>query len=88
MALVPRPLRRFEGNRRFWKNVQAGEPQECWPWHGAVDSEGYGRWRGRRADEYAYALARGGAAGSRVEHECGNPRCVNPNHLAVADGPG
>jgi glycine/D-amino acid oxidase-like deaminating enzyme len=89
MATLPRLLRRFAHNRRFWRLVQAGEPRECWPWQGAVDDEGYGRFRGQRADDYAYALARGArAGGSHVEHECGNPRCVNPNHLAAPSGSG
>jgi hypothetical protein len=82
MAVLPRLLRQFERNRRFWRRVRAGDPGECWPWDGEVDADGYGRFRGRRADELAYELARGGSAsGTGVEHGCGNRLCVNPHHL-------
>lgn len=83
MLALPRLLRQFERNRRFWRQVRAGEPDACWPWQGELDAAGYGRFRGRRADETAYELARGApGSGTQVEHSCGNRRCVNPNHLS------
>ncbi len=73
---------RYERNRRFWTHVSVSAPQDCWPWLGKVDADGYGCWEGHRADQHAYALARGGAPlDGPVEHDCGNRRCVNPRHM-------
>ena len=80
---------------RFARCVATGEPEECWPWTGGSDRGGYGvvhlyaapgsgaSVKGR-AHRVAVALA-GVEVGpdDHVHHRCGNPRCVNPAHLAV-----
>lgn len=72
---------------RFWEKVDCRGPDECWPWLGCVDRDGYGRLRlnGRPigAHRISYALARGGAMpkGLSVLHSCDTPACVNPAHL-------
>jgi HNH endonuclease len=64
----------------------AGEPTECWPWHGATSASGYGnaKWDGRlqRAHRVAYiAYIAPIAEGADVHHLCRNKLCVNPAHL-------
>ena len=77
--------------QRFWANVdKSGGPDECWPWTGAVDAFGYGRfWRGsqhsRRAHRIAYEFTAGNQPdGLQVDHRCWNHTCCNPAHLRVA----
>jgi hypothetical protein len=73
---------RYERRRRFWKNVRVDDAQACWPWEGRTGPDGYGRFKGRPAHEYAYELARGALpADGGLERSCGNPSCVNPDHL-------
>lgn len=79
---------------KFWKKVQRGAPNECWPWIGAKDPGGYGRFlfRGKVVKAHRLALAtivdvdvivagRLGSTGVVVLHTCDNPDCVNPAHL-------
>jgi len=69
--------------RRFWDKVRIGDPNECWPWTGAKDRAGRGRFtvkgKVRKAHDVASALYTGQA--STVEHRCGDPSCCNPRHL-------
>jgi hypothetical protein len=75
---------------RFWKLVdRSGGPEACWPFKGALDSDGYGRTKlqpkGRAAHRLAYELEVGPVPeGHGVLHNCpGNdlPACCNPRHL-------
>jgi hypothetical protein len=69
-------LRRFERGRRFWREVDVGGREDCWLHP-----------RGAHADVRAYELVRGPLpAGARLVHRCGNPRCVNPDHMDVVKG--
>lgn len=60
----------------------------CLIWTGTKDKDGYGR-RGarigeKRAHRYAYAEANGPIPkGAVVRHECDNPACCNPAHMAL-----
>lgn len=61
----------------------------CWLWTGAKSRGGYGVYLQWRAVDWrpsrAYELARGPIpAGLTIDHLCGNPSCVNPEHLAIA----
>jgi hypothetical protein len=76
-----RLVHRFERGRRFWRHVRVGGREECWLWEGKVDAEGRGMYGDERADAHAYALVLGGDPPAAVEHRCGDPRCVNPEHL-------
>ena len=74
---------------RFWKKVQLGEPDECWPWLAYIDKQGYGAcWdselkRSMGAHRIACRLAGGviRSPGLQLDHLCRNRGCVNPAHL-------
>jgi hypothetical protein len=77
-------LARYGANRRFWKHTSAGAPGECWRWGGPTTPDGAPAYDGVRADTKAYELARGPVPrGAGVRHTCGNPSCVNPDHLEL-----
>ncbi len=75
---------------RFWDMVQRGGAEECWPWQGRSDLEGYGRFvfgkHERLAHRIAYELHHGAPIGPRVVlvHRCRNRLCVNPLHLTAS----
>ncbi len=72
---------------------RSGGPGACWPWRGALMTNGYGqtrvkfdgRWRGAGAHQVAYYVATGRwerkAEGRLVRHRCHNRPCCNPLHL-------
>ena len=67
---------------------RTGGPDACWPWTGAVDRWGYGRFqlnkRETGAHRAAYVVTHGEVpAGMLVRHACDNPPCCNPAHLYV-----
>ena len=74
---------------RLWPRVQKGSPDECWPWTGGLNKDGYGRmqWDGKL--QYVHRLAyihTNGAlpAGTEIDHICHNRACVKPSHLRAA----
>lgn len=81
----------------LWAKVDRKAPNECWPWLGFRNEQGYGRtWiddRGYYAHRVIYDLANPGqiereAPKSTAEkgwlmHSCDNPSCCNPSHLSV-----
>ncbi len=72
---------------RFFDKVRI--TKHCWLWLAGVDKNGYGKVRFRdistiRAHRFSYELFVGPIElGELILHrrECGNPSCVNPNHL-------
>ena len=72
----------------FWRRVRFGEHDECWPWTGCVDRNGYGTvtYQGRKwlAHRLAVMLSSGEEPAAAC-HSCDNPPCCNPVHLVGAD---
>lgn len=69
---------------RFWTKVDRSG--DCWPWLAARARSGHGWFRlhGRMhpAHRVAYANEVGPIPdGLEIHHRCGNPGCVNPEHL-------
>lgn len=73
---------------RFLAKIARGADDECWPWMGKRDRDGYGRfrptWRGvdHQSHRFSWVLVHGPIpAGLVVCHACDNPPCCNPAHL-------
>ncbi|NBV95363.1 MAG: hypothetical protein EBR90_01040 [Actinobacteria bacterium] len=73
---------------KFWAKVDRRNDDECWPWLGAPDKDGYGQiWDGnvgkmKRAHRISAELHYGKSQGQIVIHSCDNPSCCNPAHLS------
>ena len=72
---------------RFWRMVAIGAMDDCWPWQGYRDDDGYGTFTYRGTRRPAHELALSFSVGeSRTPgldtcHSCDNPPCCNPAHL-------
>jgi hypothetical protein len=73
---------------RFWSKVSRSDADNCWPWTGCTDKDGYGQigyWDGHsvvRAHRVAFSLANGEFPEKLcVCHRCDNPPCCNHAHL-------
>lgn len=71
---------------RFWRYVDKRGPDECWPWLGKRQKQGYGRiGEGERKQYGAHRISFRIANGYDPEvvmHSCDHPWCVNPAHLS------
>ncbi len=90
----PLATKRLSLEARHTEGTDRRGPDECWPWKGLRDKDGYGLLshnnRQVRAHRVAYELATGTSAdGLTIRHAvCDNPPCQNPAHLlpgTVAD---
>lgn len=75
---------------RLWRRVKRGAPDECWPYLGAVNVRGYGKfWLDGKtiaASRATFILLNGTIPSSvLVCHKCDNPRCCNPAHLFLGN---
>lgn len=75
---------------RFVSQCDRRTVDECWPWLGAVDHDGYGvimaegTKKQLRAHRVAWVFAYGDVPnGLIVCHSCDCPACVNPVHLLL-----
>lgn len=75
-------------DRDWWRDVERGAPDACWPWLKSTASHGYGQtWDGttvRLAHRVAWALTYGAIpADLTIDHLCHNRVCCNPAHLRL-----
>lgn len=70
----------------FWSKVDIRSENECWPWLGCKDKDGYGqlRWADKyerqnvKAHRVAWELKKGPIPeGLGVLHNCDSPDCIN-----------
>lgn len=74
---------------RFWMLVQRRRPDECWPFEGHIDKDGYGRFfdgqRMRPAHELALTFTTGEERPRKHDtchsQQCTTRACCNPRHL-------
>ena len=71
----------------LWSKIEKRSPDECWPWKGKRDKNGYGRLIIRGAEfqstRLVLALRHGFMPPPKTFacHSCDNPPCCNPSHL-------
>lgn len=71
----------------FWMSVERHGPDDCWPWTGYINEDGYGEFFYENRMIGAHELAVTFTTGERrlpgfdTCHSCGNPPCCNPSHL-------
>lgn len=72
------------------RHLRVGEPDECWPYGGFRDRDGYGQfssaWSGAMSCYRAHRVMYEGTvasvpAGLVLDHLCRNRACCNPAHL-------
>ncbi len=74
------------GSSAFWDMVDIRGEDECWPWLGGCDRDGYGQLKRNGGVVIASRVALAEATGKmrydlHALHSCDNPPCCNPGHL-------
>lgn len=74
--------------QRFWSRVNKNPSSGCWEWTSYTNLDGYGlipvNRRNTLAHRVSWEFANGPIPkGMVIDHRCGNPPCVNPEHLRV-----
>jgi hypothetical protein len=81
--------------KKFWSLIEVKGPDECWPWKGKLNRDGYAQWYWKGQLRMVHHVAfqihnhcffpRGtrktGSGGIVIRHNCDNPPCCNPHHL-------
>ena len=88
-SLRCRPCFHLSSRTTYDKNYVLGrikvDGEGCWIWQGATNAYGYGAVSRKSGEGYAHRLAYllwvGPAGSLDVDHLCGVPGCVNPDHL-------
>lgn len=73
---------------RVWEKIDIRGPDECWPWTGNVNRQGYGviKASGRSPrNPRVHRLVIDAPPGVDALHSCDNPPCCNPGHLRLGD---
>lgn len=74
---------------RFWSCVEIAGDRDCWPWQCARTGTGYGTLYVLGSTVLAHRVSwaiqhrRSPKPGEVIRHQCDNPPCVNPAHLAA-----
>lgn len=80
--------------KAFWEYVKIGKPNECWLWHGPLESDkGHDNrtgsfWFNKKkmlSYQVAYLIDRAEEAPPRLTHSCRNRLCCNPRHIVVKE---
>ena len=94
----PRPPGRPANTENvLWSKVEKRGPDECWPWIGYKNKEGYGRVQINDWSYYAHRVIfnlvnpgiielkapKSSSESGFLLHSCDNPSCCNPSHLRV-----
>jgi hypothetical protein len=82
----PLPKLSTEQLNRFSSRTKESTIDNCWPWIGMKDDDGYGEFKVNnriyRAHRLSYMIHSGTDPGPLfVCHTCDRPECVNPHHL-------
>jgi len=73
-----------------WRFIDRREDDDCWPWTGARDRDGYGVFKLRMVQHRAHRIVCAEVHGAppagrdKAIHSCDNPSCCNPRHLRWA----